>query len=260
VVAEMAEVTLGIEPNVLKPLTESLTILGKEEADPGLLASFKGAEKRRYLELAKINRPQPVKSAEPKGRVHRYTYPQLIDMHVMLPILKDPKRGSPLPWCWYSNCGCFYSGGYAQFCANLVFEFITSPKLKLDQIQMKAIYIGAGQTVFDGDLLFEDMLSIAVLDAQVQRKGDVTYVVRYNYFGDRVPITAVAATESEKAKEADSGATDNKTPEILLIFRCSELKELLERLRPQQGEFEFDQAKGKASEMLGKFATDKNQK
>ncbi len=243
-----------------------------------LCSSFKGAERRRWLELAKINRPQPVKSAERKGRVHRFAYTTLIDQQIMLPILKDPKRGSPLPWCWYANCACFYSGGYAEFCAHLVFEFITSPKLKLDQVLMKVLYVGNGNPA-DGDLLLEDILSIAVLETAVQGKPDVTYVIRYNYFGtaypspslssapppliliclvllaagDPVPITTIAPTDAEKAKEAETGSADNnKTPEVLLVFKCAELKELLEELRPQHGEFEYDTAKGKASEMLGK--------
>jgi hypothetical protein len=38
VVLELAEATNSMEPQVIRPLTESLTILGKEETDPAILA------------------------------------------------------------------------------------------------------------------------------------------------------------------------------------------------------------------------------
>jgi hypothetical protein len=157
--------------------------------------TFRGEDRKVLQKLNKINRPAPVKLAEPKGLVHRFTYEWLVANGFMFPVAKDPKRNSACPRCWFNclNCGFCY-GNYAKFCANLVFEFITSPKMKLDQVKMQAVYIGStltssgedGQMApVNGDLLFEDVLSIAVLNAEVSRKPDVTYVIRYNFFGTK---------------------------------------------------------------------------
>jgi hypothetical protein len=73
-------------------------------------------------------------------------------------------------------------------------------------------------------------------------------------FGGLLGLGGTIDSDADKAGVTSGAAS---AQEMIITFKCQKLQALLEKLRPQQGEYEFDTTKGKATEMIGKFVSDR---